>query len=604
MKFFLTFNLILFLYKIQSSNAESNLSCSINGTSVLFVPGALTTSFQQNDAKKKFSLLNAKLDYKNQRFDQLPLDTNGLYNDKMNYFVNTFETPVKKELAYVVLSKIEFAWDVFNFASTANSAINSMQKTRKKGLIGQSKVVNKNKTAEKQFLDDTFEKSLDLIESFAEARSVLNSVSLLHYGESLGKVLNNKTDLATIYTGDVKNKKAVKDVIRELLDQNKKIIVSAHGEGGQLVRNVFQELNSEIQYNTKLNNYVSVLATSPTTGNFHPKYRYLKNNLDNRIFGGAFVTSNFTFDNYRIDTSVATSQGRRNALVNIFNTGASDFVDDYLNEGKLGNFKYVTYDQYHNQNGEFEEITTPFKAYSDELVRSAEQLEDNCGPAVLYSSDFTNSGEMTTSYNVNGFTNSDRTISATVSRFIDSNRDGINDYVDYGETIYKWEVRSESYNVNEVISGEGKTLEFPIPYSGKYNVTVYLYKKSNNQIFNQATFDVVVPDIPPKIMSVAYYCNGNYDPSTQVTVLVDDPDTKSGSLWLQTYFQHDVGGEIVLQPNFREVKYTFQENGTQSAFLKFSGRGFDFYYKPFDSSEYVFLYNKMLPNDMYCFMTP
>jgi hypothetical protein len=326
--------------------------------------------------------------------------------------------------------------------------------------------------------------------------------------------------------------------------------------------------------------------------------------LDNRLFGGAFVAPNFTFENYLVDSRITTLQGQRNALVNIFNTGASDFVDDYLNEDKLGNFKYVTYDQYHNQNGEIEELTTPFKAYSDELVRSAELLEDNCGPAVLYSSDFSNSGEMTTTYNVNGFTNSDRVISATISRFIDGNRDGINDYVDYGETIYKWEVRSESYNVNEVISGEGKNLDFPIPYSGKYNVTVYLYKKSNNQLFNQASFEVVIPDVPPKIISVAYYCKGDYHADTQVTILVDDPDSKGGSLWLQTYYQQDVGSEIILLPGLSEIKYGLDDNGILSAFTAFSGRGFDFYYKPINSSDYVFLYNKMLPSDMYCYMTP
>ncbi|MBC7711737.1 MAG: hypothetical protein H7177_00260 [Rhizobacter sp.] len=411
--------IFLILFINYSVHAEE-LKCSANGTFILHIPGAFTSLKDQtlkDGAKDRLiKILNTNpnaFDLRKQDADVIPITSQGYIQDKFNYYLMsiTQNYGAKAENAvWMTLGISEFGYNISEAATTIfksgktltkMTAIKELGVTSSKKFLSGSELkkeiaatVNLQSTQQSAqsastqslntFLHDISNednkdpltrigKGISIgISLFADPMGVKNLINIVSLraleGEFNIDVLDAQRDtiLASYFTNQ-KNINHVADEIKKKLDLNKKIILSAHGEGNQLASRAISQIQQDgtAKQKSRLERLVSVLATSPTSDLYSNKYLYMKHNYDNRSFGGSSLMPNYVLNKSLLGhISDNPELWDLSEPSNRYNNGSS-FLKYYISQIIKGT----------GSSGR-EEIMRD--NYIAKLRESAESLEDNC----------------------------------------------------------------------------------------------------------------------------------------------------------------------------------------------------------------------------------
>ena len=415
---------LLLLCVLIPTEGFAGLNCSANGTFIWHIPGAFTSSTDQKITKQVLSekILNLnlnKFDLNKQESDVIPIASQGLIQDKFNYYMMSLTQKYGSEAEAVVwmgLGVSEFGYNVGSDITTvlkSGKALKKLTTVKSLGVVGSSKLVHfseiKNSLVSTFNLQSTHQsvqnsKAQSLKEFIHEISNEDDKKALTRVGKGIsmatglfldpmgiknlinfgsivaleGKLnfdildAQRDTALASYYTTQ-DNIKNVAKSITDKLDANQKIIISAHGEGNQLAsRAIAQIQNSGTDsQKLKISKYVSVLATSPTTAGYTNKYNFMKHSYDNRRYGGSDIAPNYVLNKNSLkpisndlsDLTVPSDSGNQ----------GSDFLKYYIGEVVQG---------IKNSSGAIEQSMRA--NFIQELRTSAESLQDNCDNKTIF----------------------------------------------------------------------------------------------------------------------------------------------------------------------------------------------------------------------------
>ncbi|MBC7430198.1 MAG: hypothetical protein H7336_16410 [Bacteriovorax sp.] len=526
------------------------LKCSANGAWILHIPGAFTSGSDQNEVNK---LLKTKIlvtnpnnfDLKKQNADVIPIASQGFIQDKFNYYLMsiTQNYGAKAENAvWMTLGISEFGYNISEAASTifkAGKTLTKMTAIKELGVTSSKKFLSGSElkkeivaainlqSAQKSaqsastqslntFLHDiSNEDNMDPLTRigkgisigtsfFDDPMGVKNLINFFSIVALEGKfnidVLDAQRDtiLATYFTNQ-KNINHVADEIKKKLDLNKKIILSAHGEGNQLVsRAIAQIQNSGTNdQKDKLSRVVSVLATSPTTDSYASKYLFMKHNYDNRSYGGSSIAANYILNKNTIGPITwSTDLSDLNNPQDSGNQGNS-FLKYYLSEVTKGG-KNIT--------GATE--STMRDNFINELRASAESLEGNCIPDIVIDVPGAIQNKMIpTRYDYQNFTNHENKLKISIAdkNDIDNSTIFTLRYINSFDSFW--------FKLGDLVSIDSKEItDFVFPFSNTpFELEVNATNqdgKTSQKIFSIITSFDRAPDVSAVVSKCAVYGNG------------------------------------------------------------------------------------------------
>lgn len=486
-------NHILFLMLILVSFfANAELNCSSKGMDVLHIPGFSISKLNQDkadlDLKNILILKPNYFDNKSQNSTLIPISTQGYIQDKLSYLMMEYGDRYgskAEEAAWMTFGITEYGYSVHSDLVTLGTSIKYVAKTKiiHKGLKSTSHVISNyseyksmypalfnisgqsvtiaTNNGEKSLLQNLTDQSestrVEKIASMFLGPSLLSFVNLAtirliegNWGSALDQ--QRDTILATKWTIN-DNIDKVKNAISKKLNDNKKVIINAHAEGNQLASRAIAQLKLDPNYTNRVNKYVSILATSPTSNAYHGKYVYMKNDHDNRLLD---ITTPYNFiliPNFSVfDVSAGMS----------YNSHSTDnFLDFYISP--INKAKRVN---------TIEKVAIR-DLYIQDLRKSAELLESNCGDPILQLTSIDTNVIITNSPESNVYWKTDVPLSGKILNLKVSDH---NIYPFPVTTTYKWELYKGE---NLIQTGTDNQFSIQIdsipepqsPWQGLYNLS-------------------------------------------------------------------------------------------------------------------------------------
>jgi hypothetical protein len=345
-EFYLLISILIF-----TNVRAGNLTCSMKGTHLLHLPGAFTSTSEQSRVEKELQTISdvnsLYIDQKKLFVSSVPIPSQGILMDNFNYFMMSSPPGIERDLTWLTIGALEFGFSIKNDivavtkvggvlskVNRGGAIVTKMRGTVKNGkfivetvkkreIVSATKLIGTGNTilsegfeSIKDFLrvvssqDNNYDPStflgkvfglIDIENPAIMGRNILNTVSLAKLESKFNLDFffqHRDTYLATYFTTE-KNINNIAGIISSKLNENKKVIISAHGEGNQLVESAIAQLYGieDVAMNEKLTKYLSVVATSPTTNQYSNKYFYMKHNFDKRQFGGSDVINNYVLNN-------------------------------------------------------------------------------------------------------------------------------------------------------------------------------------------------------------------------------------------------------------------------------------------------------------------
>jgi hypothetical protein len=492
--------LYLFLVLYFSALSANELTCSINGTKLYYLPGFFTSLNNQFDVADALRL-NIKsnkdfvIDKKKQEFELIPIASQGKIQDELNYIKLKGDSKFT-DSAYEAVEYFEVGRNIFGFLSSSKEvgkivaeSFKTQNITRiggqvKKGTTTISKVVKESRVKDDLNFFSTIgsivtgiskDKTLKeiLFSQDGEYNSTTRLFKLLPLANILSRdpfAIKNGINLLSLFilekdyklavensrdaliSGEIttgKNIKKIKDKILENLkanyqdiNLNKKIIISAHAEGNLLLKKAVEEIKNSGTDEEKIliSKYLAILSTSPQTEKYHKKYLFMKNN-DDYLASGA---SNFT-----ITKSIASINDISEYVSTyVYDYKNSDFLMDYFSENKMAIYNGDT------------EGKAMFAHYTSMLVDSALSLEDNCMP-VLSSIYLQENEQILSTYN--------SILRAIPGRYLDLK---IVSIFNKKEIPYYWYVKNSKGSIVSSSNTASSNVIFEIAEADTYSITI------------------------------------------------------------------------------------------------------------------------------------
>lgn len=401
------------------------LECSAQGTTILHIPAAFTSRFEQKiglpSAQSELKVItksneNAfKFDKIKQEVDVIPVYSQGFFQDKFNYYLMSMTQTFGKDaerLTWMSLGAGEFSVNLGQDVTTIFRGSKSLTRltTIKEFGVANAKRVFKASQLKKEIVasanihlqansvsnaettnltkfihDISNEDGKDFLTRTGKLISIgtallydpvgiknfLNLVSLYTLEEKFTvDVLDDQRDtlLASYYTNQ-RNVSSIAESIKAKLNNNEKVIINSHGEGGQLASRALAQIEQtgNVVEKERLKKFVSVLSTSPTTTEFHSKYIHMKHNYDNKSFGGSNVMPNYVLNKESIGSIAFSLDFSNLKQPSDRGNAANNFLKYYLSSSIKG---------IKNSEGAIEQEMR--KNFVNELTRTAELLESNC----------------------------------------------------------------------------------------------------------------------------------------------------------------------------------------------------------------------------------
>lgn len=409
MKVIVSLVYLLLLFDLHASE----LSCSRAGTTVFHVNGFFTSFKDQNLALERLiRVLDTEkklIDANDEQFS-LPINiySQGGISDKLNFYKLALDSKLANFAFYglgvaetsanisgiierapsvsgIILSK--FSTKTVQGTKNFSFAANSSHLKNDLIFVANTTSLTTNIGRSKNLLDAVFSQDgdegtasglLKLAPNVgilkADPFSIKNTINFLSLWTLEGNyklAVNNSRDttINSELTTRLNIKKIKNEILKKLENYNgeaHKIIISAHKEGNLLVRAALENIFETESERTKklINDYVAIVATSPTSNPYHGKYFYMLNSRDENF-------TNHTYrKNYYFLNDFSTFNSSYSSIVSLVGKGyrRDNFLDDYTNGEVLA-------DSY---SGYGEKRQNMLQHFAANLHQAGAALESNC----------------------------------------------------------------------------------------------------------------------------------------------------------------------------------------------------------------------------------